>query len=343
MVCGMLAFAAYADVKGAVTNQTRDIVLQEEFEQIVGAGQSEDEGSSAQIPVSDPGVILVEELRKNDFEVAITADKPDGSYKIGDKIKLSVTSSKDAYLTLLDFTPSGQIVVLFPNAWVADNSVKAGEKITVPVDDTQYSLRAGGPVGVDVIKAIVTDKQVQVYDEANKDVAGPFSILKDAVAATRDILLMAEPSISENTDNANDDVKWGVASYAIMTGEEGNDAPTGFSVAGKAGWQIKMWANNNNYLIGERVFVKFLSNKSGKLVSLVNAGASSKQNDLLPEGTDVVFNAGEILTLPRAEDKWKLVAAEDAGDDTLAAKLALEDGTELDIELKLVVTNDLEG
>ena len=336
LICGAFG-AAWADVKGAVTSQTRDIILVAEI--------AEAQQNDTPVKVMDTAEGLnVTELSKNEIAVTLTADKPDGQYRIGDKIVLSVTSETDGYLTLLDFTPSGQIVVLFPNAWVEDNQVKAGETITIPMDDKQYALRAGGPVGVDVVKAIVADKPIQVYDEANKDVVGPFSLLRDPMAATRDILLVAAEQ-SAGDSGADGDVKWGVASFAVMTNEVDGEGPTGFAFAKKDDWQTKMWANRNNLLIGERVFVKFLSNKPGKLISLVNVGASSKENNLLPEGTDISFQAGEILILPRPDDKWKLVAAEDAGPDFIKAKLMMEDEStaELDLSLELVVINDLEG
>jgi len=336
LLCGAFG-SAWADVKGAVTSQTRDILLVAEVAEV------EEKDTPVKVMDTAPGLQMAE-LSTNDIAVTLTADRPDGQYAIGDKIILSVTSEEDGYLTLLDFTPGGQIVVLYPNAWVEDNQVKAGETVTIPMGDTQYALRAGGPVGVDVVKAIVTDKPVQVYDENNKDVVGPFSMLKDPVAATRDILIVAAEQ-SAGDPGAEDDAKWGVASFAVMTDEVGGEAPTGFAIAEKDDWQAKMWANGNNLLIGERVFVKFLSNKPGKLVSLVNVGPRSSENNLLPGGTDISFQAGEILILPRPDDKWKLVAAEDAGRDSVKAKLVLDDesSAELDLLLELVVTNDSES
>ena len=331
LVCAAFGGAAFADVLGGGTEQTRDIILQQEFEMI-----SSGVGDTPAVNVNDtPGGLNAVSLHKNDFEVSITADKPDGLYNVGDKIVFFVTSEQDAYLTLLDFTPSGQIVVLYPNAWVEDNSVKAGETVTVPMDDTQYTLRAGGPVGVDVVKAIFTDKPVQVFDDDSKDIVGPFSLLKDPVAATRDILLMA----TVDEPDPVDEVKWSVATFAVMTNEAGNEGPTGFAVED----QTRMWANNNSFLIGERVYLKLLSEKPGTLVSLVNAGASTNENNLLPEGAEVKFAAGEVLTVPRADDKWKLVAAEDTGQDDILARLKFDDGTELDIALQIVVNNDMEG
>ncbi|MDR1482383.1 MAG: DUF4384 domain-containing protein [Synergistaceae bacterium] len=324
LILGVTA-VSWADVKSGSTAQTRDIVLMEEDA----------------APGSSTGEIQVQELHKNDFVTTIVSDRPDGIYNIGDNIILRFTSERDAYVTVLDFTPSGQIVVLFPNKWVADNHVKAGETVIIPAEGQNFSLKAGGPVGVDVVKAIATNNREQVYDDANKDLAGPFSVLKDPKVATRDILLLAEEQPASPADGTPaQPLEWSVSSLALMTKDEEDNSPTGFTAGSSGDWQVKMWTNRNNFLVGERVFVKLLSNKDGRLTSLLNAGASSSENNLLPEDSSVVFKAGEVLILPRADDKWKLVSAEKAGVDGIKAELALNDGTKLEIELGLTVEQD---
>jgi hypothetical protein len=328
---------ASADVKTGKTDQTRDITL-----------EAEEKDSSAGIKV--------EELHKNDFTTALSSNNADGVYNIKDRLALSFTSGEDAYLTILDFTAGGSIVQLFPNKWVKDNFVKAGETVSIPAEGSGYYMLVGGPVGVDVVKAIATNNDIQVFDAENKDVAGPFSVIKDPKSATRDILLMAEepepePEVPEpphpDWETSGDvppppaALKWSVASLAVMTkGAEG--VPTGFTVGNSGDWRAKLWTNSPSFLVGNRVYVKLLSDKPGKLVSLVNMGASSAENNLLPDGADISFEAGEILILPRNEDKWKLVAAPKAGLDVIKAKLALADGTELELSLDVNVDEEEE-
>ncbi|MDR1915788.1 MAG: DUF4384 domain-containing protein [Synergistaceae bacterium] len=319
--------SAFADVKSGTTTATRDIVL------------AEDDDAAEQPVGSTPDGLGVEEMHKNDFVTTLTSDRSDGVYNIGDKMVLSFKSEADAYVTILDFTPSGQIVMLFPNKWVSDNFVKAGTEIKIPAEGQKFSMKAGGPVGVDVIKAIATNNEVQVFDEANKDVAGPFSVIKEPKAATRDILLAAEDDESVSADSSAAPLKWSVASLALMT-KDNDDKPTGFASLSQGDTLVKTWVNGSSFLVGERVFFKLLANKGGKLISLTNAGASNNQNKLLPEDANVTFAPGEILILPRKDDKWKLVAAESLGKDTIEAKVELSDGTQLSLVFDVMVETD---
>ncbi|MDR2527951.1 MAG: DUF4384 domain-containing protein [Synergistaceae bacterium] len=306
---------AWADIKTSTTTATRDILLVDE-----------DEPALAQTKV--------EEMSQGDFAVSLSTDKKDSVYSSGEKIVLTFKSEKDSYLTILDFTPSGQIVVLFPNKWVENNFVKAGQEIKIPAEGQKFAMRAGNAVGVDVVKAIATEKDVQVFNLDNKQLAGPFSVLQDAKMGTRDILLFEEEAESAS---ATDPLKWTVASLALMTK---GDGPSGFATADGQEAAVKMWTNVASYLTGDNVFVKFLSDKPGKLVSLVNIGASASENNLLPADADVSLKAGEILVLPRKDDKWKLVASGKAGKDIVKGKLAFDDGTEMELALEVTVEED---
>ncbi|MDR2523235.1 MAG: DUF4384 domain-containing protein [Synergistaceae bacterium] len=310
VMCG----SAWADIKTSTTTATRDILLFDEEEPVVSK-------------------VKVEEMSKGDFTATLATDKEDSVYSSGEKIVLTFKSEKDAYLTILDFTPSGQIVVLFPNKWVENNFVKAGQEIKIPADGQKFAMKAGNTVGVDVVKAIATEKDVQIFNPENSQLAGPFSVLQDAKAGTRDILLFEE-EFQSNNSGGEDPLKWTVASMALMTK---GDGPSGFAAASGEGRSAKMWTNLTNYLTGENVFVKFLSDKPAKLVSLINLGASASENNLLPEGVDVTLAAGEILILPRKDDKWKLIASGKAGKDIVKGKLKFDDGTEMELALEVTV------
>jgi hypothetical protein len=322
--------AAWADIKTSTTTATRDIVLVEEEE-------TEEEKDEAEVTAA---VLDIEEMHKNDFSVSFTSGKENDVYNIGDAITMTFSSDEDAYLTILDFTSSGQMLVLFPNKWVSDNHVKGGQEVKIPASGQKFSMKAGGPVGIDVVKAIATNNDVPIVDPDNQSLVGPFAILKDAKTATRDILLVAEEEDDEAGQGAEESgpLKWSVASLAIATLDPSNaDQPSGLAVASNKdkGWAAKMWTNGASFLTGEQVFVKFLSNKPAKLVSLVNEGSSNR--DLLPEGSEYHLQAGEILVLPGKNDKWTLVAASKAEMDRVKAKLVMEDATELELLLEVSV------
>ncbi|MDR2137596.1 MAG: DUF4384 domain-containing protein [Synergistaceae bacterium] len=320
--------AAWADIKTSTTTATRDIVLVEDEE-------TTEEKSEAEVKAA---VLDIEEMHKNDFGLSFASDKENDVYNIGDAITMTFKSEEDAYLTILDFTSSGQMLVLFPNKWVADNRVKAGQEVKIPAAGQKFSMKAGGPVGIDVVKAIATNNDVPIVNPDNRSLVGPFAVLKDTKTATRDILLVAEEDETADGANESGPLKWSVASLAIATLDPSNaEQPSGIAAASNKdkAWTAKMWTNGSNFLTGEQVFVKFLSNKPAKLVSLVNEGNGNR--DLLPEGREYGLQAGEILVLPGKDDKWKLVAAAKAEKDAVKAKLVAEDGTELELHLEVSV------
>jgi hypothetical protein len=322
--------AAWADLKTSTTTATRDIVLVEEEE-------TEEEKGEAEVKAA---VLDIEEMHKNDFGVSLVSGKENDVYNIGDAITMTFSSEEDAYLTILDFTSSGQMLVLFPNKWVSDNHVKAGQEVKIPASGQKFSMKAGGPVGIDVVKAIASNNDVPVVNPDNQSLVGPFTVLKDAKTATRDILLVAEEDDADAAQNAEKSapLRWSVASLAIATLDPSKaDQPSGFAAVSDKdkGWTAKMWTNGSNFLTGEQVFVKFLSDKPAKLVSLVNEGSGSR--DLLPEGMEYPLQAGEILVLPGKNDKWKLVAVSKAEKDLVKAKLVMEDATELELLLEVSV------
>ena len=332
------AVGALADVKSGATDKTRDIVLVEENAQ--PPVQNPNPGTKP----ADPGDLNVKELHKNDFATTLTASSPNGVYKPGDPIVLTFTSEKDAYLTILDFTPSGNIVVLYPNDLMKnnDNSVKAGEPVVIPVSGDGYIMKAGERVGVDIVKAIATtEKDKQIYDKEGGNVvlAPPFSALKDTVSATRDILLVVEPDppATSGDQPVPQESQWSVASCAVIT-DPGDGAPNGFAVTDNG--SAKMWTNGYRFLVGEQVFLHILSDKAGKVVSLENAGASSNVNNMLLADEEIAFEAGQLLILPRPNDKWKFVASVKSGEDAINAKLAFDGGTEAELSLKVTVEED---
>jgi hypothetical protein len=324
----VMNIAAWAGLKTSTTTATRDILLVEEEE-------TEEEKGEAEV---EAAVLDIEEMHKNDFGVSFVSGKENDVHNIGDAITMTFSSEEDAYLTILDFTSSGQMLVLFPNKWVSDNHVKAGQEVKIPASGQKFSMKAGGPVGIDVVKAIASNNDVPVVNPDNQSLVGPFTVLKDVKTATRDILLVAEEDDATPNAEENAPLRWSVASLAIATLDPSKaDEPSGFAAVSDKdkGWAAKMWTNGSNFLTGEQVFVKFLSDKPAKLVSLVNEGSGSR--DLLPEGVEYRLQAGEILVLPGKNDKWKLVAASKAEKDLVRAKLVMEDATELELLLEVSV------
>jgi len=325
---------ASADVLPRTTTATRDIVLMEDYEDAFEEVATEGEKAVSMDGEEKAARLDVEEIHKTDFVLSLESGKSaEGDvYSIGDKIEFSFTSDQDCYVTLLDFTPSGKIYVLFPNKWVSDNFVKAGETIHVPAQGQKFAMKIGGPAGVDVVKAIATNVETKILDPENQRLMGPFTVLEDAKAATRDIILFEK----EPDTHAEVPLKWAAASLAVFT-KGGTPEKGGFGVTIKDGWILKAWADRDAFLTGEAVFVKLQSNRPAAIISLLNKGASGKENVLLPEGVERTVVPGAITVLPGKEDKWKLIAASEPGLDTVTAVLRDEEGTEVAVSFVITV------
>lgn len=334
----VLAAPVFADVLPRTTTATRDIMLVEEFEE-------KEEQTAVASPVwtgmdgeEQAARLGVEEMHKTDFSVSLSSGKSaEGDvYQIGDKIEFTFTSDKDCYVTLLDFTPSGKIYVLFPNKWVSNNFVKAGESVVVPAAGQQFAMKLGGPAGVDIVKAIATNVETKILDPENQKLFGPFSVLEDPKVATRDIMLIEEEPEAAAAASPETPLEWTAASLAVFTK---GDSPEkgGFGVSIEGNWIAKIWADRDAFLTGESIFVKLQSNRPATLVSLVNTGASGRENILLPEGVEKSVLPGAIAILPGKQDKWKLIAATEPGVDVLTAVLRDESGAEMKVSFSITV------
>jgi hypothetical protein len=61
---------------------------------------------------------------------------------------------------------------------------------------------------------------------------------------------------------------------------------------------------------------------------------------MLPDGSEIAFEAGQLLILPRPDDKWKFVASIKPGEDAINVKLVFDDGADAELSLKVIVEED---
>ena len=78
---------------------------------------------------------------KKDPSFQITANLNHEYFKDGEEMELSVKSSKDCYLTILNICSNDSVYVLFPNNYRKDNFVKSGENFKLPnAEDKKIGL-----------------------------------------------------------------------------------------------------------------------------------------------------------------------------------------------------------
>lgn len=152
---------------------------------LVGLGTM---GSNPSAQAQQSGVrsrsVLVEEVRNDSpsFYVRVGVDHPDHVYRVGEEMRVTVSSERAGYLYLLYLDAAGKISCLFPNKYQLDNAIPAGQNVvTVPGAAAPFRLRIGEPVGQEALKAIVSLKALAELDL--KQIAGGTVELKNVKAA----------------------------------------------------------------------------------------------------------------------------------------------------------------
>ena len=117
--------------------------------------------------IISPQSIIVNPLPN--FEVDVWVDRdPTGheypSYKIGDKVTVSVKPSEDAYIYLFSVHANGEIDQIIPNRLPkgGNNFVRAGQTIRFPRQGSGFAFGVGGPPGLDKVIAVASKDQLDI-------------------------------------------------------------------------------------------------------------------------------------------------------------------------------------
>ena len=122
--------------------------------------------------------------------VKTAVDRPDGRYRHGDTLTLTVDVTEDAYVWVFDTGTSGKVHQIFPNQYESDNFVRAGNAVAIPSGDSDYQLQVSHPKGTELLTVIASkDKISLTRDLIDKNTeAGPFlALLGDAVSVAKDL------------------------------------------------------------------------------------------------------------------------------------------------------------
>lgn len=86
------------------------------------------------------------------------------SYKVGEPIKLSVTSERSGQLWVVAVDPKDELEVIYPNHKDRDNHIRANQKVTLPAADAGWEFAVDGPAGPMLLAYIVTTGETSVDD-----------------------------------------------------------------------------------------------------------------------------------------------------------------------------------
>ncbi|ASN79709.1 MULTISPECIES: DUF4384 domain-containing protein [Deinococcus] len=96
-----------------------------------------------------------------DLAVSVTVNKDasgnaNPTYRIGEKITVSATVNRDAYVYLFNVNADGTTDQILPNRLGGDNFVKAGTTKTFPAPGDNFTFDIGGPVGQNKVLALAS-------------------------------------------------------------------------------------------------------------------------------------------------------------------------------------------
>jgi len=131
--------------------------------------------------------------------VSATLDRPSRRYRHGDQVVLTIRTTEDAYVWILDTGTSGKVHQLFPNRYERDNFLAAGVPLSIPQADSEYVLAVSHPRGVELITVIASPENTPLTDALIDEAmsAGPFAALRgtaDSVAKDLSISMRRKQS-----------------------------------------------------------------------------------------------------------------------------------------------------
>jgi hypothetical protein len=106
------------------------------------------------------------------FTINLSVDRKNKTFKVGDTMTVSFTTTKDCHLTLFNVDTTGKVQIIFPNQFQQDNFVKAGATYRIPQEGATFVFKAQGPAGSELIKAVATVESVEVVKARDTKPAG---------------------------------------------------------------------------------------------------------------------------------------------------------------------------
>lgn len=102
--------------------------------------------------------ITVRSSTPSQLSISISADKT--SYRIGDRLQISLRIGAQAYVYVYDVDPAGRVSQVFPNSFSRQNLLGAGV-YTLP-DGAAYTLVITGPEGTEYLHAVAITQAVNL-------------------------------------------------------------------------------------------------------------------------------------------------------------------------------------
>jgi hypothetical protein len=89
-----------------------------------------------------------------------------GTYKDGEKMVINFFSSRDCFIKLYHIDVNGEISLIFPNPYLADNFITANTIYKIPDSRYPFSFTLGAPYGIEFVKVIASTVQFTDIEES---------------------------------------------------------------------------------------------------------------------------------------------------------------------------------
>lgn len=116
-----------------------------------------------------------------EFGVRVWMDGEGTELGIGELVVLHAESERDGYLTVVDLGTNGDVMVLLPNPYQADNRIEGGETFTFPSEEMGFDIPAQPPAGRGMVRAFLTPEPLDIPLDG-EDFIGGGVLLADSIA-----------------------------------------------------------------------------------------------------------------------------------------------------------------
>ena len=128
-------------------------------------------------------------------------------YQTGDEMIITVTATKPGYISVLNFSADGSVILLFPNRLNRNNYVKALQKLQIPSETErtdvlklQVSTLQGHRKNTEYIKVIATRERLQLLEGLL--IQGQYGVMNNVkIAATQIARLISAIPLKDRAEH----------------------------------------------------------------------------------------------------------------------------------------------
>lgn len=133
------------------------------------------------------------------FALKLSVNSPDGRYKEGDELIISLQSESDGYLKLDYFQADGKVVHLVPNLFRGQAKIEKGKKYTFGGVMSAEQFTIEGPFGDELIKAFVSPQPIPEIFESNQLMEDSVTHLQTMKMKLRGVRVQANAAVPLHT------------------------------------------------------------------------------------------------------------------------------------------------